>query len=188
MGFPAKVLEDIQSGKEYLSDLNATYITELKKGCDSCTPKNYSCLSRVLKSLDYKIEVDQYDVVAENLYKTLMIIIGGVSYVPPVVYDAIYTGTGIPTTQEQILLGVLTPYTIGGNMLANFENSSYLTNYLAIPITAPVPTQYINQSNPFDTGPIGSPSDLFGSFTEVGSFRVTITNYPIPLTNTYLFL
>lgn len=187
MAIPSKVLEDIELGKEYFCKLNAEYISELKKGCDGCFPKDYICLQEILRDLGYKVEQDNFDDVALTLYNKMMLIIGGVAYVPPVLSNTTYTGTGTPTTEEQILAGLATSYTEETGLIALFSNTDYLINFLAIPILAPIPTQYVNLNNPFDTGMIGSPSDLFGAFTEIGDFRVTVTNYPIPLTDTYLF-
>lgn len=186
MAFPQQVLDDIITAKQYYSDLNAAFIVDLKRGCDNCTPKQGNCLMGLLTSLEFKSTGD-YDEESQGLYQQMMEVIGGEAYVPPVVSNTTYTGTGTPTTQDQILAGLATAYTEETGLIAQFNNSGYLINFLAIPITAPIPTQYVNMSNPFDTGMIGSPSDLFGAFTIIGDFRVAVTNYPIPLTDTYLF-
>lgn len=75
--FPEQVLEDIQAGKQYLSTLNADYIADIKKGCSDCSPKDYNCLSRLLKSLIDLSDVGDYTDVAEALYYQLLGIIGG---------------------------------------------------------------------------------------------------------------
>lgn len=77
MAFPSQVLTDINSGKQYLSDLNASYITEIKKGCMDCAPNDYYCLSRILKSLIDLSVVGDYTDVAVELHNQLMLIIGG---------------------------------------------------------------------------------------------------------------
>lgn len=84
--FPTDVLNDIARGKDYYSGLNAENIANLKRGCDSCTVKNYKCLKRILRSLDFKVELDEYDDIAKELVKDMLIIIGDYTIkVPPTV-------------------------------------------------------------------------------------------------------
>jgi len=85
--FPQQVLDDIIRGQAYYSDLNAQYLAKLANGCcGDCYPKDYICLKRILRSLDYKVQLDQYDDVAIKLYEDLLIIIGDyVIRIPPTV-------------------------------------------------------------------------------------------------------
>lgn len=86
--FPTDVLEDIARGKDYYSGLNAEHISNLEDGCSNCTVKNYKCLKRLLRSLDYKVELDEYDDIAKELVKDMLIIIGDYTIKIPPSVDA----------------------------------------------------------------------------------------------------
>ena len=186
MAIPSQITADIQAGKEYLGKLVGDYINDINNGGCTCDTDTMHMLDDILVSLGYKQETDTYDSVTQGLYFKMMEIIGGVAYVPPVTANAIYTGVGMPDTQEEIMQGLLTPYVDGEPMLAVFNNSTVDFKYLAIPITAVEPNYYQSQTNPFDQGSIGGVSDLFGQFNIVGGFLVSYSNYPLALTDTYL--
>jgi len=185
--FPVQVLSDIQIGKQYFSDLNQVYLSDMNSGGCTCDTETLYDLDNILNDLVDKVEINSFDEDAMGLYNKMMEIIGGEAYVPPVVVNAIYTGTGVPTTNEQITAGLLTEYTIGEDMIVVFNNSSVLVNFIAIPPSAPIPTQFVNINNPLDAGSIGGSEDLFGAFSVVGDWQVAVTNYPISIINTYLF-
>ena len=188
MAYPNQINTDILTAKTYYSNMNEDYLASINRGgCDCSLGDKMRELYNIIRSLEYERDTtgDLNNVI--NVYNKMMEIIGGVAYIPPVIVNAIYTGTGTPTTEGQITAGLLTLYTEDTPMVVNFANPSYLINYLAIPISAPIPTEYLNLNSPFDTGDIGTPDDLFGAFTEIGGFRVAVTNYVVPLTDPYLF-
>lgn len=115
--FPQQVLNDLNRGKQYYSDLNEGFISDLKRGCDNCTPKQGSCLMRILTSLEFK-STGVYDDESQGLYNQMMEIIGGESYVPDLLI--IYYGTsasGSPLNLSTILAGVQLPYMLGDSIV-----------------------------------------------------------------------
>lgn len=186
MAIPSQITADIQAGKEYLGKLVGDYINDINNGGCTCDTDTMHMLDDILVSLGYKQETDTYDSITQGLYFKMMEIIGGVAYIPPVTVNAIYTGVGMPDTQEEIVQGLLTPYVDGEPMLAVFNSSAVDFKYLAIPITAFEPNYYQSQSSSIDQGNIGGVSDLFGQFNIIGGFLVSYSNYPLTLIDTYL--
>lgn len=86
--FPEDVLTDIARGKDFYSGLNAENIANLERGCTSCSVKNYKCLKRLLRSLDFKVELDEYDDIAKEIVKDMLIIIGDYTIQVPPTVDA----------------------------------------------------------------------------------------------------
>lgn len=74
--FPAQVLSDIEEGEIYLSKLNQEFIADIEKGCMDCSPNNYHCLNRLIKSLRRLIAIGDYTDVAVDLYNQMMVIVG----------------------------------------------------------------------------------------------------------------
>lgn len=86
MAFSQEFLDDIARGKDYFSNINAETIRKMKGGCIGCEVKNYSCLKRILRALDYKVELNQNDSIADKLHDKLITIIGDyVIQIPPTV-------------------------------------------------------------------------------------------------------
>lgn len=60
MAIPSYVLDDIQAGKEYLSEMNQDLREDFLRGC-ACKSENQKILERVLIALDGKVELDEFD-------------------------------------------------------------------------------------------------------------------------------
>lgn len=108
--FPQEVLDDMNRGQAYLSDLNAEVITDLKKGCSGCgcCGKSKVCLMRILSALDYKASVGDYDTISQVLYEKLIFIIGDyVIKIPPSV-DA-GSNQSVPMNEDAMFSGTVTP-------------------------------------------------------------------------------
>lgn len=80
--FPEQVLEQITEAKDYLSELNKLRIDDLQHGCEDCSPKDYKCLTRLIKAIDFKVEYDNYDEDAFGLYEQIVGIVGGEVFTP----------------------------------------------------------------------------------------------------------
>ena len=106
--FPQDVLDDIERGKAFLSDRNVERIADLRRGCSDCKNDNH-CVSWLIRALDYKVELDQYDDIAKDLHDQLVVIIGDyVITIKPQVYAGIdkVTEVGEPINfTAQITLG-----------------------------------------------------------------------------------
>lgn len=127
--FPEDVLEDIARGKDYYSGLNAENIANLESGCSSCTVKNYKCLKRLLRSLDYKVELDEYDDIAKELVKDMLIIIGDYTIQVPPTVDA-GANQSVPVNQTATFNATIIP---GSAAITNIQwsivsGSGTLTN------------------------------------------------------------
>ncbi len=85
--FPVEALADLERGKQYLSNLNAQYIEDLHKGCD-CMPLSFECLKRLLRALDFKNALDEYDDISIELIRKMIIIIGDYALETPPTVDA----------------------------------------------------------------------------------------------------
>lgn len=108
MAFPQPVLDDINRGKAFYSDLNAEYIQQLNNGCCGCCVKDYDCLQGILRSLDDKIELDEYDDVAIKLYGQMLLIIGDYTIKVPPTVDAGNNQT-LPINQTAFFNAIITP-------------------------------------------------------------------------------
>jgi len=75
MALPQDIIDDMMRGKAFLSDRNVEHLAELRSGCVDCKNDNV-CLMRILRGLDYKAELDEFDYVTEKLHHDLIIIIG----------------------------------------------------------------------------------------------------------------
>jgi len=108
MAFPQQFLDDLERGKAFLSDRNVERIADLRRGCSDCKNDNH-CISWILRALDYKVELDQYDDIAKDLHDQLVVIIGDyVITIKPQVYAGIdkVTEVGEPINfTAQITLG-----------------------------------------------------------------------------------
>lgn len=109
MAFPIEVLNDIARGKAYYSDLNAQYIQKLEDGCSecTCTVKDYTCLKQILRALDFKVELDEYDDIAKKLIEDMLLIIGNYTIKIPPTVDAGPDQT-VPITETAIFPAVIT--------------------------------------------------------------------------------
>ena len=77
MAFPPSVIESIELGKTYLSNLNTDEISDKKNGCIDCgCNKTYTCLFQILFALDYKSSIGVYDDTSKALYIQMLEIIG----------------------------------------------------------------------------------------------------------------
>ena len=81
--FPQEAIDNILRGKQYLSNLNTEYIEDLKKGCTDCKPSSFECLKQLLRALDYKNNLDQYDDIAIALLKKVQVIVGSYIFLVP---------------------------------------------------------------------------------------------------------
>lgn len=145
--FPQEVLDGIARGKAYLSDRNVEHISDLKKGCSDCK-SNGTCVKRLLRGLDFKVELDEYDDVAIGLYENLMLIIGdytvviaprvdaGANQIVQLGNTATFTATitlgsaAIVSILWEQIAGVsqstLTNATTASMTASNFEQGSYM--------------------------------------------------------------
>lgn len=184
MAFPQQVLDDIIRGKVYYSDLNAGFITDLQRGCDNCTPKQGSCLMRLLTSLEFKSTGD-YDEESQGLYQQMMEIIGGEAYVP--VSDArIYFGsteTNEALTSEEIITFPFVEYTINQDIVIAFE-VDYEFPFIALTFGVPIPNKIENLSNGIIED-IGANGQVFGVPYQVGQYNVMQGSYLALLMNNY---
>lgn len=84
--FPEEALDVIERGEQYFSNLQAEYLADLKRGCNNCKPTAYTCLKRLLRALNAKNELDQYDDISIVLIHKVEVIIGDYTLqVPPTV-------------------------------------------------------------------------------------------------------
>lgn len=84
--FPEEALDVIERGEQYFSNLQAEYLADIKRGCNNCKPTAYTCLKRLLRALNAKNELDQYDDVSIVLIHKVVVIIGDYTLqVPPTV-------------------------------------------------------------------------------------------------------
>lgn len=74
--FPAEALADIQRGNQYLSNLNDDYLERLTIGCFNCEDETFKTLRETMLSLQYKVELDEYDEVALRNLDIMLYIIG----------------------------------------------------------------------------------------------------------------
>lgn len=79
--FPPEAITDIKRGKKYYSDLNKQHLDLQATGCGCCEPDNFICLKQILRSLDYKVELDEYDDIAQGLIENMIKIIGNYTLV-----------------------------------------------------------------------------------------------------------
>lgn len=118
MAIPQEILDDVIRGKRFYSDINNSYLTNQSTGCGCCEPSNYTCLNDNLRSLDYKIALDEYDDVTIDLHKQLIFIIGNYT---PVIFPKVNAGAD-QVKQLPISTGTLT----GTVIVGTFPIASYL--------------------------------------------------------------
>lgn len=71
------ILEDINRGYDYYSNLIHINILYKQMGIDKCECEdNPMCLLFILKSLEWRLEQELEDIITEKLYKQLIMIIG----------------------------------------------------------------------------------------------------------------
>lgn len=147
MAFPQNVTDDINRGKAYLSDRNVEHISDLKKGCSDCK-SNGTCVKRLLRALDFKVELDEYDDIAIGLHTNLILIIGdyvstiapkvnaGVDQIINVGDTAVFTATVTPgsasitSIQWTQLLGANTATLSGANTAVLTASNMIIGSYL----------------------------------------------------------
>lgn len=186
MEFPQLILDDIETGKVYLSKLISDGLVDKKNGCVDCgCSDTTSCLKSILFSLDYKVSVNTYDATAESLYLQMMDIIGGI--VPINITSTVFWGTWTGTTITEAQIVAANPLIIAKN--ADYEipfGSGLIRKYFfAELIDEPVKVEYVDTVYGTE-GNIGSPSDLFDAGIIVGNYRAYLNRYPTILLNPYL--
>lgn len=166
MALPTEILELIQEGKAYLSDLNEEWKDDLKKGCNDCAPKEYYRLARILDSLEDKTE---YDEVAQKLIYEMVGIIGG--EVTPVGQMLAYFGSkmdGTVLTYSQIVAqGTPVVITDTQNITFPFSVTGFERWWFAIPSVEGAYDKYEDTVNVLNKGDIGTDQDLIGAPTLV---------------------
>lgn len=144
MAFPIEILEDIGRGKAYFSDLNAQYLQKLQDGCSecTCTVKDYQCLKRILRSLDFKDELDEFDDIAKKLVEDMLLIIGeytikvpptvdaGANQSVPISDSAFFTATIIPGSAA--IVSVLWTVVSGSGVLTNANTANVVVDDFSI--------------------------------------------------------
>jgi hypothetical protein len=185
--FPQPVIDDIAIATDIFLDLDEQSNNNILNGCTTCEVKDYHCLFRILRDLQYKIDSDKFDEVAVKLYYKMMLIIGGSSYSPTAgfVFFGIAASNAV-LTLEQILAGSSMPYTFGEQVIVPFGNDEYLFNWFAVPIIQPVFNHYQNINVPIDQGSIGTPSDLFNAPVIVTGYNLYMGNFTVPITDPLL--
>jgi len=127
--FPQPVLDDIQRGKAFLSELDAEDSANMELGCVNCCVTNYECLSSIMNSLEMKVSLDEYDDDAIKLYGKMLIIIGDYTIKVPPTVDA-GANQSVPINETAIFNATITP---GSAAITNIQwtivsGSGTLTN------------------------------------------------------------
>lgn len=177
--FPSEVLLEIERGKQYFSNLNEEFLGDLKRGCTDYSPLSYECLKRLLRALDFKNELDEYDEVAETLVYKMLVIIGGYKLVVPLVGYWWSSDTNVPLTEGQILATNSFEFTAGGSMRVPFRvlPPDYKFINVAYPSSQVTRTAYVNTNDSEDNGSLGGGGDLMGAATVTGAFKQQNGNY-----------
>lgn len=127
--FPQPVLDDIQRGKAFLSELDAEDSANMELGCVNCCVTNYECISSIMNSLEMKVSLDEYDDDAIKLYGKMLIIIGDYTIKVPPTVDA-GANKSVPINETAIFNATITP---GSAAITNIQwtivsGSGTLTN------------------------------------------------------------
>lgn len=151
----AEIQATLVQAEGMYSVLNFQHISELQKGCDDCSPKNYDALRRLIKALSYEVTKGTVDDVTEVMYSQLLLIVGD--------YDAPVTGIivfGYSLTDPFGSVGSVTlPFVVS----AASGSLQYSMTFppqanLAYPVvrepsTEPLKTYYENTINNYGTMP-----------------------------------
>lgn len=188
MALPNTVLTHILLAKDYYSELNEGLISDLKKGCDDCAPKEMKCLMWLLIALNTKVDTGVYDEETQELYLKMMKIIGGDAYVP--VSDlVVYYGsksTNAAVTLEDILAASFVEYNPLEDIVLDFGANpvNYAFPFIALSVGVPIPNKTENLSNGVieDIGAVGQ---LFGVPYQVDEFNVMQGSYMAYLANQF---
>lgn len=186
MAFPSDILEDIERGYQYLSNLNVELQGDLMMGC-KCSPNAINQLSRTLTALDAKVELDEYDDVVMANLKILYLIIG--DSVPEVILTGYwwFNNTGTPLTEEQILSSNSFTFIQGADIPVPFNVTDYSFYGWAYPSSEGVKNYFQDASVPDNKGYIGMPDELMGAPVITGQHRQFNTNYPTLQTTNLIF-
>jgi len=166
------------------SDLTAEYLSDLKKGCGDCLPKNHKCLKRLRRALEFEVTKGIITPTAESLYTQLLLVLGTYqASAPPVTsYNLPFGYTTIAPTVSNILDFVLQftkQVPIGSTEVnLNFTTASYGRYLIArVPTTEPIWTSWFNDifSNSGDI-----PDETWTS-TVNGAYRYYFTRVPVTL-------
>ncbi|WP_298845511.1 PKD domain-containing protein [uncultured Clostridium sp.] len=129
-------MDDMVRGKLYLSSLNVDFISELRNGCQITGSTDIIDLKQILRALDFKVQLNEYDNVAIGLHKCLVVIIG--NYVPQIApkvnagvdkiiqFPASTTFTAVITPGSASIVSILWTQVLGGNT-ATLTNSNTAT-------------------------------------------------------------
>lgn len=114
------------------------------------------------------------DSVGASAHDTTQVIVAQASYSAHYGYNA----TGVKPNLGTIEGSPSVPIT-GNNFEVPYQdNGSPRYYWVAYPTPYPVMNKWSDPDDILNRGNIGSGSDLFGAYTTVGGYRVTITNYP----------
>ncbi len=176
--FPSEALLELERGEQYYSNLTAEYLTDLKNGC-SGLPLSFECLKRLLRALNYKNNLDEYDDIAEGLIYKMQVIIGGYKLVVPLVGYWWSSDTNAPLTEGQILATNPFNFTAGGSMTVPFRvlPPNYKFINVAYPSSQATRTAYVNSADSEDNGSLGGGGDLMGAAIVTGAFKQQNGNY-----------
>lgn len=168
MAFPPEVLLDIVRGKEFYSDLNKEYLDDLAKGCGCGNPSNYTCLKRILRSLEYKVELDEFDDVAEGLHDKMIKIIGGFVDTETVnVYWGFKTNNDVLSYADIIIANRLS-VNKGSDITVPYVTGDPLVFlWWAVSTDETVKNYFQDLGNTDNKGRIGAEDELYGVPTEV---------------------
>lgn len=187
MAIPSYVLDDIQAGKEYLSEMNQDLREDFLRGC-ACKSENQKILERVLIALDGKVELDEFDESMEANLDILYSIIGGIP--TPVGQSVGYWGSkldGVVLTYNQIITqGTAFNFQSGSDITVPINVTGFERWWFAIPSIEGAYDKYEDTVNVLNKGDIGTDQDLIGAPTLVsGAVNLNFYQnvYPVPQPN-----
>ena len=166
------------------SDLTAEYLSDLKKGCGDCLPKNYKCLKRLRRALEFEVTKGIITPTAESLYTQLLLVLGTYqASAPPVTqYNLLFGYTNLQPTDANILdfaLQFTKQVAIGAlEITLNFTTAS-INNYLIarVPVGEP---RWITWFNDVFSNSGNIPDEKWTSVT-VGDYKYYYTRVPLSL-------
>lgn len=130
---PTTIQADLANGIAFLSDLNAAYISDLKRGIRHNPLDERSSLYRAVKALKFQVEGGIYDEVTEVNYQEMMRIIGDYDVAPtPTVNAGADKSINLPATSTTFT-GTVSNYTsllwtqVSGPNTATLSNATTLT-------------------------------------------------------------
>ena len=191
---PQIISQDIQKGFEYYSYLidNKIYTDQIGDTNSCSCDKSYLCLLYILKSLQWRLDLELYDEITEVLYNKLLLC----------------TKTVLVSTSGIVFYGELSDNTIPtlgyilNSLSINIDNQSaeYIIPYtpsagykylwFAEPATEPIKDIYIEVADPDNNGNIGKVTDFINKPILISgniNYNLYISNYPTIISGPYTF-